>query len=103
MNTGEFGVNFVFSCGYDMSANTSLGITFTKPDGTTLTVSSPDVTVPAIDLQTTLGLFVAHQYVSYTFVDGDVDQAGEWSARVTYNDAAPRHLISDPGSFLVSP
>lgn len=103
MNLSEFGVPFLFSTGYDMSANTSISIAFTKPDGTILTVTNPDVTVPAMDVETTDGLFLAHQYVSYTFEDGDVDQVGVWSARVIYDDAAPRHLTSDISQFTVAP
>lgn len=103
MNVNEFGVEYVFSTGYDMSANTSISIAFTKPDGTTLTVSNPSVTVPTIDLETTDGLFLAHQYVSYTFQSGDVDQVGTWSARVIYTDAAPRRLTSDIDTFEVHP
>ncbi len=103
MNTGEYGVQYLFSTGFDMSANTSLKITFTKPDGTTIVVTNPAVTVPAMDVETTDGLFLAHQYVAYTFVNGDVDQDGVWNARVTYDDAAPRHLISDASEFTVFP
>lgn len=103
LNVNEYGFPLVFSTGYDMSAETSISIAFTKPDGTALTVSNPSVTVPVIDLETTDGLFLANQYVSYTFASGDVDQVGIWSARVIYNDAAPRHLISDVATFEVFP
>jgi hypothetical protein len=103
VNVGEYGVPYLFSTGFDMSANTSISITFTKPDGTVLTVTNPAVTVPAVDVETTDGLFLAHKYVAYTFKAGDVDQVGIWSARVTYNDAGPRHLISDSDEFEVFP
>jgi len=102
LNVNEYGVPFVFSTGYDMSADTAIRINFTKPDGTVLSVADPLVTVPTIDLQTTDGLFLAHQYVSYTFQNGDVDQVGIWSARVYYTDLT-RGLISDAAEFEVFP
>lgn len=103
MNVNEYGVAFVFSTGFNMSAFTSISITFTKPDDTTLTVTDPDVTVPASPLTTTDGIFAANEYAQYYFQSGDVDQVGQWSARVTYNDATPLHLISDIGVFTINP
>lgn len=102
MNVGEWGIAALFSTGYDMSGFTALSLTFTKPDGTTLVVTNPDVTVPGTDIETTAGLFVANEYVRYVFVDGDVDQTGDWTARVTYDDGF-EHLISDVDGFTVSP
>lgn len=108
MNVYEYGVIFAFSTGFDMSANTSLQIEFWKPDNpwsedTNLT---PSLTVTATlgtgALVTTAGLFLTNQYVKYTFIQGDVDQVGQWTARVIYNDATPKHLISDVAYFHVS-
>lgn len=105
MNVGEFGVPFVFSTGYDMSDFTAISIDFIKPDGTTLTATNPDITVPAVVIVTTLGRFEANEYVHYNFKDGDVDQKGIWSARVIYdntNATPPLHLISDLATFTVN-
>lgn len=105
MNVNEYGVDFAFSTGFDMSAFTAISIVFTKPDGTTLTVSNPNVTVPNVDLTTTLGVFTAKTYAQYTFVQNDVNQAGPWSARVVYDNTTlspPQHLISDVGTFTVN-
>lgn len=103
MNVGEWGVEFCFSTGFDMSGFTSISIKFTKPDGSFLTVSNPDVSVPNSPVNTTLGTFSAKEYAAYTFKNGDVNQAGVWSARVTYQDATPQELISDVGTFTVNP
>lgn len=85
-----------------MSGFTSIAIDFVKPDGTTLTVTNTTgVTVPNTDLVTTLGTFLANKYAKYVFQNGDVDQAGQWAARVVYTDATPQHLISDVGTFTV--
>lgn len=83
-----------------MAANTSLSFTFTKPDETTLTVVGQLGVPPVI---TPLGIFAANTYAIYTFVNGDVDQDGEWAVRLTYLDATPAQLISSIGKFTVYP
>lgn len=89
-----------------MNNFTTLSITFTKPDGTTLTVtnaSASPVTVPNTPITTVDGTFAANEYAKYVFVNGDVNQVGDWSARVTYDDPTPLHLISDIGTFTINP
>ncbi len=104
MNVNEYGIVFAFSTAFNMSTYTSISIEFDKPSGATLTVTDADgVTVPAVDVTTTLGVFLANKYVAYTFQDGDVDEIGVWAARVVYDDASPQHLISDVGTFTVNP
>lgn len=97
MNVGEYGVVFAFDASFDMSAKTSLSLALTKPDGTVLTKTPTLGTIPLV---TTLGTFAANEYVTYTFINGDVNQAGIWCAQLTYNDAS-QHLISDFGHFTV--
>lgn len=101
MNVGEWGIVFRFSTGYNMSGSTALSLALTKPSGAVLTKTNPSVAVGAVPITTTLGLFAANQYVNYTFVNGDIDEAGVWSARLTYTDA-DRHLISDVAEFTVN-
>lgn len=134
MNVGEFGIPFYFSTGFNMLAATFLTLTFTKPDGTQLVVTSPAVSVgtssvpsllsspclppsdpcagqapscecgtPAVAADPTPVTFAPYLYVRYIFAAGDVNQSGCWSARLTYQDATPRQLISDPATFSVSP
>jgi hypothetical protein len=98
MNVNEYGVVLQFCVSFNMSAYTNLSITFTKPDLTTLTVPA---TLGAITVSTPLGTFAAQTYATYVFVQGNVDQAGEWSARLTYQDAGPTQLISTPRTFTV--
>jgi len=103
LNVNEWGVKLFFSTGFDMSADTAISIIFTKPDGTTLTVTNPadaNLIVGTTNVTTVLGTFLAHQYLAYTFQSGDVDQAGLWSARASYTDAT-QHLISDAATFTV--
>lgn len=98
MNVNEYGVELQFCVSFDMSANTSLSLTFTKPDSTTLTVTP---TLGVVPVSTPLGIFAANTYVLYTFLNGQVNQAGDWTARLTYQDAQPSKLISTVGSFVV--
>lgn len=109
MNVNEYGNVFAFSTGFDMSSQTSLSIKFWKPSNpwSAATDATPSLTKAATlgtaPLVTDLGTFAANRYVKYTFLTGDVSEAGEWSARVVYGDAANQHLISDVGTFTVSP
>jgi hypothetical protein len=96
MNKDEYGIVFRLGVGFDLSANTALSLTFTKPDATELTVANPSVTSPTI----VGGEFLADEYFAYTFASGDVDQSGTWSVRGTYDDGT-QHLISDEATFLV--
>lgn len=98
MKINEYGVVLQFGTSFDMSSYTSLSLTFTKPDLSTLTVT-PTLGVGAVS--TPLGSFATHTYVTYTFLSGQVNQAGSWSARLTYQDATPARLISDVGTFTV--
>lgn len=101
MNVNEWGIYFAFSTGFNMAGFVDLTIIFTKPDCTTLTKTNPQVTCPNTDLQTTAGLFAANEYVLYQFEEGDVDQAGPWSAIVEYEDAS-QFLISNTAYFCVN-
>lgn len=98
MNVGEYGVIKRHGVAFDMSANTALSLTFTKPSGATLTVSNPDVSAPG----SVGGSFAANEYFQYTFANGDVDEAGTWTVRGTYTDGS-KQLISDAATFTVNP
>jgi hypothetical protein len=90
MNVNNWGVIFYFGTDFDLSSNSSLTLTFTKPNGATLVVTSPQVYIRNAQQ----GPFAPNTYAIYTFQEGDVDQAGEWSARLTY-DATGQQLTSD--------
>lgn len=99
MNVGEYGLVLNLNVNFDISAATSLQLAITRPDGTAIN-GTP--TVGTVDLTTTDdGTYLAHKYCIYTFVAGDLSQAGDYIARLTYNDSTKR-LISDPTSFTVS-
>lgn len=104
VNVGEWGINFYFSTGFDMSANTALKIVFTKPDNTTLTVTNPDVTAPGSPVTLPNGqTFNANEYMLYTFKAGDLDVPGTWSARAFYTDASQMLNTKIPANFTVDP
>lgn len=98
MNANEYGIVLKFGTGFDMSGNTSLSLVFTRPDGTSLTVTNPAVTVGS----GAYGSFADKEYLNYTTVSGDINQAGTYTVRAIYN-ASGVHLISDPGTFVVNP
>lgn len=106
MNQGESGVVFAFSVGFDMSTNTSIQILFWKPSNpwSSDTNSTPSLTATAslgvVDLVTTAGTFTSNTYATYTFIPGDVDEAGTWYARVSYTSIS-QHLYSDVATFSV--
>lgn len=100
MNVGEYGLVFNLNVNFDISAATSLQLAITRPDNTTI---NGVPTVGAVDLLTNDdGTYLAHKYCTYTFVNGDLTQPGDYLARLTYTDGTKR-LISDPTSFTVSP
>ena len=103
MNVNESGIAICFSTGFNMAGFDTISIEFTKPDGTTLTVDNPSVTVPGTPIETTAGLFNANEYAQYVTQPGDINQVGEWSARVYYTDSSPLDLISDVGTFEIYP
>lgn len=99
MNVGEYGIVFRFGVSFDMSGESSLTFNFTKPDGTTLSVPG---LLGTTQISTPLGSFAANTWAYYTFVQGDVDQIGAWTVRLTYLDASPARLISTIGHFTVN-
>lgn len=96
MNANEFGIDIAFNVNFTLTGATTLSLAITRPDGTLLTV------VPTIGA-VSLGSFLANQYAIYRTVLGDINQAGTYTARLTYNDALPSRLISDIASFTVNP
>ena len=102
MNVNDFGTTFRFDANFDMSGFTGLTLTFTKPDETQLVRDETQgVALGLIDVSTNLGEFLANQYVTYTFLSGEVNVAGEWVVYLTYKRAPDVELTSDPFTFVV--
>ncbi len=104
LKVGEFGKIVQMGTSFDMSANTDLNIVFTKPDQTQLTVTA-GVTAPAIpatvDVNGVSTTFAANEYLQYSFVSGDLDQAGTWIANGVYIEGTTKRFCGDAFSFLV--
>jgi hypothetical protein len=100
LNVGEYGVIIRFNQAFDLSNQTALSLKLTKPDGTTSSKTS-NLVVGSTDIATTLGTFTANEYVEYTVQDGDIDQAGKWTAQLTYTDATKRLITDSPAVFTV--
>ena len=101
MRVNDYGVIYAQNTGFDLSAFTALSLVFTKPDGTTLTVTNPSVAVGAVALTVKGNIFPANEYITYTFANGDVTAAGNWMAQLVYTDSTPRVLHSAPATFYV--
>jgi hypothetical protein len=102
LRVGDIGKIFRLATGFDMSGFTALQITFTKTDGTLLTVTDPEVTAPASPVtDPDLGSLNASEYMQYTTVSGDIDQAGSWTACGVYTDGTPKVFSSSTAAFTV--
>lgn len=102
MNKNEYGIQFNFNVNFNIAGFTSLSLAISRPDGTALTLANPAVSVGNAPLVTPDGTYNANEYAKYVFVNNDINQAGTYSARLTYTDASKR-LISDPVTFDVNP
>lgn len=103
MNANEYGIQFVLYTGVNMASFSQLGLTFTRPDNTTIQVNNPAVAINAATLVTPIGTFAGNTYLTYTFVNGDINQSGDYKVRGTYTDTSPLHLISNQADFIVGP
>lgn len=111
MNVGDFGDRLVFGTGFgtggfDMSSYTGLVLTFTKPDLTTLVVDTSNGVALGSGTYTLPSgqTFASHKYVTYTFIEGDIDVAGAWKVRLTYqqdNASPPISVTSNIANFAV--
>mgnify|MGYP000126732922 CR=1 FL=1 len=106
LKVGEIGKTIRVNTDFDLSANTELTLTFTKPDATTLTktkttdgVSAPGTPVTDPDGN----VFAANEYMEYDFASGDLDQAGRWFVKATYTDGTPKTFIGGCAELTVLP
>ena len=103
---GEVGKAFRYATSFDMSGSSGLTLNFTKPDGTTLQkteASANPVTAPAVALTNDpdLGNVSANEYMEFTTVAADFDQAGTWTVCGIYTDATPKIFHGASATFTV--
>ena len=101
MNAGDYGVVFYLGVGFDLSAETSMELDITRPDGSSLVIPTGRITIDAAPVTTTAGVFAGNTYAICTFANGDINQAGDYTVRLKYDAAGPVHLNSDPAVFSV--
>jgi hypothetical protein len=103
MNVGEYGKYMYVNANYNMSANTGLALTITRPDKSVFTRTNPDVTISASPYSSlTMGTFAANSYLIYKFQQGDLTVEGEYLVRAIYDDSG-QHLVAGGTSFTVTP
>lgn len=83
MNVGQTGTLIYIYAGVDLTKATSITLTLNKPDQTTATVT-PTIGSAVLTLPNG-STWAAGTYAYYSPVSGDIDQAGNWSLRLTYN------------------
>lgn len=88
--SGEYGTVFRLGVALDISTNTALSLTFTKPSGAVLTVANPSVTAPAV----AAGTLNASEYLEYTWASGNLDESGTWAVRGTITFAASKRITT---------
>lgn len=85
MKLGESGKVFRVNTGFDISAYTSLELVFTKPDGSSVSVTDPRVTAPSV----AGGGFNADEYMEFTTNSTDFDTAGIWRVYAKFTNTTP--------------
>lgn len=102
LKAGEIGKLYQQATSYNLSAFTALTAVFTHSDGTTFTVTSPELSAPAVDtVIPVIGHVQASTYVQYTTVGTDFTKPGIWACDVTYEDSSPKKYFADTASFTV--
>jgi len=104
LRVGESGKNILVVAGYDMSSYTELTLTFTKPDGTSVSKATADGV--AIGAGETIDgvSYTANEYVYYPVEAAFLDTAGTWCVYITYTNTAATPddvFIGEPVSFTV--
>lgn len=107
LKVGETGKIIRVNAAYDMSSNTEITLTFTKPGGTevTKTLGAGELSLGAGVTDADLGALTANEYVEYDIESGFLDTAGTWSVYITYTNtgATPDdNFIGDEVTFTVS-
>jgi hypothetical protein len=103
---GEIGKLIYVGTGFDMSANTELGIKFVSPDETIefTRLSADGVTAPAVPSPSlpTIGILAANEYLLYSTQALDFAVAGDWCVNAEYTEGATKFYIGDNGTLTVS-
>ncbi len=103
---GEIGKIININAAFDLTGNTDLQLSFTKPDLSTLLVDKAGgVSAPAVPFTDpdTGEVFNAGEYWSYATKSGDIDQTGAWKVHGRYIDATPKEFCGDTATFTVLP
>ena len=90
VSSGEL-VGGVITSAFDMSSNTELTLTFTKPSGSTSTKtkSGGEVVLGASNVtEADLGAILASEYVEYEIEAGFLTPAGTWKVYLTYTNTS---------------
>ena len=103
---GEIGKEiYVYTNGFDLSANTELGIKFVSPDESIefTRLSADGVTAPAVPSPSLpdLGVLPANEYFQYSTQALDFTVAGDWCVNGEYTESTTKFYVGDNGSLTI--
>lgn len=99
----EYGKIIYVNVGADISTATEAELLFTKPDGTTLSkLLANGVSIPTDPVTADCEIYAANEYLSYTFINGDIDQDGDWNVRSRITMGG-KYLVGKNALMVVNP
>ncbi len=107
---GEYGKVLRINAGYDLSGATAFALTVTRPDASTFSAGTAQITVGAATIQAKVErpdgsvvqkTFIAGEYVEYTLTNGDIPIKGRYHARLQADFGAAQRLRSIDKVFRV--
>ncbi len=102
IRAAEIGKLFRYAANTNLSSNTSLSLTFNRPDGSAFTVTSPDVTAPAVPVNDPdVGFIEASTYFEMPTQSTYFPVSGNYTVCPTYEDGTPRTLYGATVTFTV--
>jgi len=96
----EYGKTLIIPASMDISANTGLALTITRPDGSVVNISA-GLSAPAVDVVVKGKTYLANTYASYILAQGDVTEPGDYAAKLVAT-FADKELHSELTRFSVS-
>jgi hypothetical protein len=92
------------NAGYDMSSNTELTLTFTKPDLTTVAKTSSDgVVIGSGVTDPDLGILTSNEYVEYPIEASLLDQSGTWYVTLKFSISSTSPVTAYNGQCVAFP
>jgi len=100
----EKGKIVVLNCKFDLTGQTAMSLTITRPDGTNFNrTQATGLSVGPIDLTVDGETYLANQHVLYTIQDGDFTMDGDHTRKLEISFGADKRLANIETVFKVEP